>query len=127
MKFLLIYFPVSLGIAFGYSAIRQTETKPEAITATLNYQTAVNVSVGPNTVLSSYPESGVDFVLDYGKGQVTIGSDAGQKTYKAEVFRLSDKEWTATWGGQYVTVNAESGTTDRLVDGEYRCFNTEHP
>ena len=127
MKFALLYFPIILGVVFGYSAIKQTEPKPEAITAALNYQTAVNVSVGPNTVLSSYPESGVDFVLDYAKGQVTIGSDAGQKTYKAEVFRLSDKEWTATWGGQYVTVNAESGTTDRLIEGEYRCFNTEHP
>ena len=129
MKFFAIYFLVSLGASVGIGIVRHNEKQPELTPATtLNFQPALNVSVGPNTVLSAYPESGVDFVLDYAKGRVTIGSDEGQFTYPAEVFRLSNTEWTAQiGGGQYVTVNAETGTTDRLIDGEYRFFSPEHP
>ena len=128
MKFSIIYTVVSLLFGAAFGIVRHNEKQPELTPATLNFQPALNVSVGPNTVLSAYPESGVDFVLDYQKGRVTIGSDEGQFTYPAEVFRLSNTEWTAQIdGGQYVTVNAETGTTDRLIDGEYRFFSPEHP
>lgn len=128
MKFSIVYTVVSLLFGAAFGIVKQNEKQPDATPATLNFQPALNISVGPSTVLSAYPESGVDFVLDYQKGQVTIGSDEGQFTYPAEVFRLSNNEWTAQiGGGQYVTINAETGTTDRLIDGEYRFFSPEHP
>lgn len=137
MKFSIIYILVSLTASVAIGALHQKQIKPlhqkqikplPIAAAALSFQPSVNVSIGPNTIISAYPETGADFVIDYANGRVTVSENEEQTTYPAEVCRLDSITWSAVMKDrQYVTINAQTGVTERLIDGEYKMFTPEHP
>ena len=117
-----ILFSLLASVAIG--TIHRQEIKPDPIT--LDFTPAFNVTVGPSNVVAAYPVAGIDFTLNYASGRLYIGTETGLKVEDANVFRLNSVTWTAVMqGGDWVTVNAETGQTEQYLDGEYRCFIQE--
>lgn len=126
MKFLFFYIPVSLLLSVVIGRTHQAEIKPQDNPKTLAFQPAYNIAIGPKTIIAAYPVAGVDFTLNHVNGVVYIGSETGMEVFDADVFMLNGTTWTATQdGGEYVTVNAQTGETQMYRDGEYRCFTPE--
>lgn len=115
---------VSLALSIGVGVMHEGKTRPEPLT--LNFKPAYNVTIGPQNVIAAYPEAGIDFTLNHAAGRLHIGTEAGQRTIDAEVFRLDSVTWTAAiMGGDWVTVNALTGQAELYMDGEYKCWTRE--
>ncbi|MBK8195939.1 MAG: hypothetical protein IPK76_23055 [Lewinellaceae bacterium] len=119
-----LYIVFSLLVSFAIGSIHRQEIKPDPIT--LNFKPAFNVAVGPANIVAAYPVAGIDFTLNHAAGRLYIGTETGLRIEDADVFRLDSVTWTAVMpGGDWVTVNAETGQTEQYLDGEYRCFIQE--
>lgn len=119
---LYIVFPLLASFAIG--SIHRQEIKPDPIT--LDFTPAFNVTVGPSNVVAAYPVAGIDFTLNHAAGRLYIGTETGLRIEDADVFRLDSVTWTAVMqGGDWVTVNAETGQTEAYMAGEYRCWTRE--
>lgn len=123
---IFFYVLFSLAASFGINAALRSEIKPQDNPETLNFQPAYNVTIGPKTLIAAYPVAGVDFTLNHVNCVVYIGSETGMEVFDADVFMLNGTTWTATQdGGEYVTVNAQTGETQMYRDGVYKCFTPE--
>ena len=118
------YILFSLLASFAIGTIHRQEIKPDPIT--LDFTPAFNVTVGPANIVAAYPVAGIDFTLNHAAGRLYIGTETGLRIEDADVFRLDSVTWTAVMqGGDWVTVNAETGQTEQYMDGEYRCWTRE--
>lgn len=125
MRFSLLYFPIIFGIIFGFSAIRQAEAKPEEEKLTLKFETPNNITFDSIYLVSRYGER--LFVLNL-TGSVTNWNNGKPIQYKADVFMLNDSTWIGMVDSkQYLSINAKSGITEYLLDGEYEYLEPKRP
>ena len=127
MKFTsTLYIIATLGLTMLIAWALQAEIKPQDNPKSIAFQPAYNIAIGPKTIIAAYPVAGVDFTLNHVNGVVYIGSETGLEVFDADVFMLNGTTWTATQdGGEYVTVNAQTGETQMYRDGVYKCFTPE--